>query len=71
MGRIRRRSSRVPKGHLEGQASEFMNPVTGTITSLLSKEEIVSTFEPYFAFDKLEKIPFDNYLRYLCLMRKK
>lgn len=54
-----------------GKTNEFMNPVTGTITSLLSKEEIVSTFEPYFAFDKLEKIPFDNYLRYLCLMRKK
>ena len=54
-----------------GKTNEFMNPVTGTITSLLSKEEIVSTFEPYFTFDKLEKIPFDNYLRYLCLMRKK
>jgi len=54
-----------------GQTNEFMNPITGTITSLLSKEELVSTFEPYFTFDKLDKIPFDNYLRYLCLMRKK
>ena len=53
-----------------GKTGTFMNPVTGTITSLLWKEELVSTFEPHFTFDKLEKVPFDNYLRYLCLMRK-
>lgn len=54
-----------------GKANKFMNPVTGTITSLLWKEELVRTFEPHFLFDKLEKVPFDNYLRYLCLMRKR
>ncbi len=54
-----------------GRTNEFMNPVTGTITSLLWKEELVSMFYPYFIFDKLERVPFDNYLRYLCLMRKK
>lgn len=54
-----------------GKTNKFMNPVTGTITSLLWKEELVSTFEPHFTFDKLAKVPFDNYLRHLCLMRKK
>ena len=54
-----------------GKNYEFMNPVTDTITYLLAKEELLRIFEPYFVFDKLEKIPFDNYLRYLCLMRKK
>ena len=54
-----------------GKTNEFMNPVTGTITSLLWKEELVKMFDPYFTFDKLEKVPFDNYLRHLCLMRKK
>ncbi len=54
-----------------GRTNEFLNPVTGTITSLLSKEEILNTFTPLFTIDRLDKIPFDNYLRYLCLMRKK
>ena len=47
-----------------GKTNEFMNPVTGTITSLLSKEELVSTFEPSFTFDKLAK----NSLRYLLAL---
>lgn len=54
-----------------GKTNEFMNPVAGTITSLLWKEELVNMFDPHFAFDKLGKAPFDNYLRHLCLMRKK
>ena len=54
-----------------GKNHEFMNPVTDTITYLPAKEELPRMFEPRFVFGKLEKIPFDNYLRHLCLMRKK
>ena len=54
-----------------GKNHEFMNPVTDTTTYLPAKEELPRMFEPRFVFGKLEKIPFDNYLRHLCLMRKK